>query len=354
MARHRIALVGAGNIGGTLAHLASLKQLGDVALFDIVDGVPQGKSLDIAESSPVEGFDSRLAGSTNYAGIKGADVAIVTAGVARKPGMSRDDLLETNCKVMQAVGSAIGKHCPDAFVICITNPLDAMVWALREASGLPPERVVGMAGVLDSARFRYFLAEEFDVSVEDVTAFVLGGHGDSMVPLARYSTVAGIPLPDLVKMGWTTRKRLGEIVQRTRDGGAEIVGLLKTGSAYYAPASAAIQMAEAYLKDKKRVLPCAAWLSGEYGVNGLYVGVPAVIGGGGVERIVEIALNATERKRFDRSVADVAELVEATRATMRRNAAHKPAAAARTPARGRQKSAARASGRAAAPRRRGR
>ena len=351
MARHKIALIGAGNIGGTLAHLASLKELGDTVLFDIVDGVPQGKSLDLAQSSPVEGFDARLSGATSYAAIKGADVAIVTAGSARKPGMSRDDLLEINCKVMHAVGAGIKKYCPGAFVICITNPLDAMVWALREASGLPPERVVGMAGVLDSARFRYFLAEEFDVSVEDVTAFVLGGHGDSMVPLVRYSTVAGIPLPDLVKMGWTTKVRLAEIVQRTRDGGAEIVGLLKTGSAYYAPAAAAIQMAEACLKDKKRVLPCAAYLSGAYGVNGLYVGVPAVIGAGGVERVVEIALNRSERKRFEKSVAAVAELVEAVRTLMRKAAEHKPALAARATARVRQSAAG---SRRGASRRRGR
>ena len=352
MARHKIALVGAGNIGGTLAHLASLKELGDVTLFDIVDGVPQGKSLDLAQSSPVEGFDSRLTGATSYAAIKGADVVVVTAGVPRKPGMSRDDLLDTNCKVMHAVGAGIKKHCPDAFVICITNPLDAMVWALREASGLPPERVVGMAGILDSARFRYFLAEEFDVSVEDVTAFVLGGHGDSMVPLVRYSTVAGIPLPDLAEMGWTTRERIEEIVQRTRDGGAEIVGLLKTGSAFYAPASSAIEMAEAYLKDKKRVLPCAAYLSGEYGVNGLYVGVPVVIGAGGVERVVEISLDDDERARFDASVAAVAELVETTRALMRKIAGHKPALAARAASRGRQGPAA--GRRTPAARRRGR
>ena len=356
MARNKIALIGAGNIGGTLAHLAGLKELGDIALFDIADGVPQGKALDLAQASPVEGFDARLCGAASYAGIKGADVAIVTAGVPRKPGMSRDDLLETNCKVMQAVGAGIRKYCPDAFVICITNPLDAMVWALREASGLPHQRVAGMAGILDTARFRYFLAEEFDVSVEDVTAFVLGGHGDTMVPLVRYSTVAGIPLPDLVKMGWTDRKRLDAIVERTRNGGAEIVGMLKTGSAFYAPAAAAIQMAEACLKDKKRVLPCAAWLSGEYGVNGLYVGVPVVIGAGGVERVVEIELNRTERKRFDASVAAVAELVEATRALLRKAAGHKPALAARA-AHGRQKVAPGergGAGRRAAPRRRAR
>ncbi len=351
MARHRIALIGAGNIGGTLAHLAGLKELGDVVLFDIVEGVPQGKSLDIAQSSPVERFDSLLSGTNSYAGIKGADIVIVTAGVPRKPGMSRDDLLEVNCKVMQAVGAGIRNHCPDAFVICITNPLDAMVWALREASGLPAERVVGMAGILDSARFRYFLAEEFDVSVEDVTAFVLGGHGDTMVPLVRYSTVAGIPLPDLVKMGWTTAERLEEIVQRTRDGGAEIVGLLKTGSAFYAPASAAIEMAEAVLKDKKRVLPCAAFLSGEYGVNGLYVGVPVVLGAAGVERVVEITLDPEEKESFDKSAAAVAELVEATRILLRKAAGHKPALAARASVRGRQSPAG---GRRGAARRRSR
>ncbi len=310
MARNKIALVGAGNIGGTLAHLAGLKELGDIVLFDIIDGVPQGKALDLVESSPVEGFDSRMLGASRYAALKGSDVVIVTAGVPRKPGMSRDDLIEINTKVMNQVGQGIARHCPKAFVICITNPLDAMVWALREASGLPAKRVVGMAGILDSARFRYFLAEEFDVSVEDVTAFVLGGHGDTMVPLARYSTVAGIPLPDLVKMGWTTSKRLDAIVQRTRDGGGEIVALLKTGSAFYAPAAAAIQMAEAYLKDKKRVLPCCALLNGQYGVRGLYVGVPVVIGAGGVERIVEISLNAAEKKAFDASVAAVRGLVE--------------------------------------------
>ena len=256
MARNRIALIGGGNIGGTLAHLAGLKELGDVTMFDIVDGLPQGKTLDIAESAPVEDFDSAMGGTQNYRDIRGADVVIVTAGIARKPGMSRDDLLATNIKVMRQVGAGIAKHAPNAFVICITNPLDAMVWVLREATGLPAHRVVGMAGILDSARFRYFLAQEFAVSVEDVTAFVLGGHGDTMVPLVRYSTVAGIPLPDLIKMGWTTQARLAEIIQRTRDGGAEIVTLLKTGSAYYAPASAAIQMAESYLRDKKRLLPC--------------------------------------------------------------------------------------------------
>jgi len=313
MARSKIALVGAGQIGGTLALLSGLKELGDVVLFDVVKGIPQGKGLDLAEMSPVEGFDAAYQGTNAYGKLKGADVVIVTAGVPRKPGMSRDDLIGINAKVMKDVGAGIKKHCPKAFVICITNPLDAMVWALRELSGLPHNKVVGMAGVLDSARFRYFLAEEFGVSVEDVTAFVLGGHGDSMVPLVRYSTVAGIPLPDLVKMGWTTQKRLDEIVQRTRDGGAEIVGLLKTGSAFYAPAAAAIAMAESYLRDKKRVLPCAAWLTGQYGVRNLYVGVPVVIGAKGVERIVEIKLNAEEKKQFNGSVAAVRNLVKATK-----------------------------------------
>ena len=311
MARSKIALIGAGNIGGTLAHLAGLKELGDVVLFDIVKGVPQGKALDLVQSSPVEGFDAKLTGINNYAAIKGADVVIVTAGVPRKPGMSRDDLLGINTSVMNQVGAGIKKYAPDAFVICITNPLDAMVWVLRKSSGLPAKRVVGMAGVLDSARFRYFLAEEMGVSVEDVTAFVLGGHGDTMVPLTRYSTVAGIPLPDMVKMGWIKQNKLDEIVQRTRDGGAEIVGLLKTGSAFYAPAAAAIEMAESYLKDKKRVLPCAAQLNGEYGLKGIYVGVPVVIGAGGVERIVEIKLDRSERAAFNKSVKAVEGLIDA-------------------------------------------
>ena len=311
MARSKIALIGAGNIGGTLAHLAALKDFGDIVLFDIVEGVPQGKALDLAQSGAVEGFDAALAGTQDYAPIEGADVVIVTAGVPRKPGMSRDDLLSINTKVMGQVGAGIRDYAPGAFVICITNPLDAMVYVLREACGLPHRQVVGMAGVLDSARFRHFIADELSVSVEDVTAFVLGGHGDTMVPLPRYSTVAGIPLPDLVTMGWITEERLEEILQRTRDGGAEIVGLLKTGSAFYAPASAAIQMAEAYLKDKKRVLPCAAWLDGEYGVDGLYVGVPAVIGAGGVERIVEIALDSDEQAAFEHSVNAVRTLVDA-------------------------------------------
>ena len=313
MARKKIALVGAGQVGGTLALLAGLKQLGDIVMCDIVEGVPQGKALDLAEATPVEGFDARYTGSNDYAAISGADVVIVTAGVPRKPGMRRDDLIGINAKVMAQVGAAIKANAPNAFVICITNPLDVMVWVLREACGLPQSRVVGMAGVLDSARFRYFLAEELKVSVEDVTAFVLGGHGDSMVPLIRYSAVAGIPLPDLVKMGWTTQDRLDKIVQRTRDGGGEIVNLLKTGSAFYAPASSAIAMAEAYLRDKKRVLPCAAWLTGQYGVKDLYVGVPAVIGEKGVERVVEIALDASEKAAFDKSVVAVRGLLEATK-----------------------------------------
>ncbi len=311
MARPKIALIGAGQIGGTLAHLIGLKELGDVILFDVVDGIPQGKSLDIAEASPVHGVDVDLAGTSAYSGIKGADVCIVTAGVPRKAGMSRDDLLEVNLKVMEQVGAGIKKYAPKAFVICITNPLDAMVWALQKFSGLPKHMVVGMAGVLDSARFRYFLAREFNVSVEDVTAFVLGGHGDTMVPLTRYSAVAGIPLPDLVAMGWTTKKRVDEIVQRTRDGGAEIVGLLKSGSAFYAPAASAIAMAESYLKDKKRVLPAAACLKGEYGVQDRYIGVPIVIGAKGVERIVEIDLNKAERQMFDSSLAAVDGLIAA-------------------------------------------
>ncbi|AXO16320.1 malate dehydrogenase [Thalassospira indica] len=313
MARNKIALVGAGNIGGTLAHLVGLKELGDVVLFDIVDGMPQGKSLDIAESSPVDMFDADLKGTSDYKDIAGADVVIVTAGVARKPGMSRDDLIGINTKVMTQVGQGIKEHAPNAFVIVITNPLDAMVWVMQQATGFDPKKVVGMAGVLDSARFRYFLAEEFNVSVKDVTAFVLGGHGDTMVPSIRYSTVAGIPVPDLIKMGWTTQEKIDEIVQRTRDGGAEIVALLKTGSAFYAPAASAIAMAESYLKDQKRVMPVAAYLSGEYGVDGLYVGVPVVLGANGVERIVEINLDESEKANFDNSVKAVRGLVEAAK-----------------------------------------
>jgi len=311
MARKKIALIGAGMIGGTLAHLIGLKELGDVVLFDIIEGVPGGKSLDIWQAGAVEGFDAKYKPTNAYADIEGADVIIITAGVPRKPGMSRDDLLSINIKVMDQAGAGIKKYAPNAFVIVITNPLDAMVWALQKACGLPKNRVIGMAGVLDTARFRTFLAEEMKVSVEDVTALVLGGHGDDMVPIARYSTVAGIPLPDLVKMGWIRQDRVDAIIERTRKGGGEIVNLLKTGSAFYAPASSAIQMAESYLKDKRRVLPCAAYLSGEYGVKGLYVGVPVVIGGNGIERIVEIDLNATERAMFQKSVESVKGLIAA-------------------------------------------
>lgn len=310
MARNKIALIGSGMIGGTLAHLAASKELGDVVLFDIAEGIPEGKALDISQANAVDGQDSNLRGTQSYEAIKGADVCIITAGVARKPGMSRDDLLGINLKVMEQVGAGIKKYAPNAFVICITNPLDAMVWALQKFSGLPKNKVVGMAGVLDSSRFRHFLAEEFDVSISDVTAFVLGGHGDTMVPLVRYSTVGGIPLPDLIKMGWTTKAKLDAIVDRTRKGGGEIVGLLKTGSAYYAPAASAILMAESYLRDKKRVLPCAASLQGEYGVKGMYVGVPTVIGANGVERIIEITLSKSEQKMFDNSVNAVADLCE--------------------------------------------
>jgi malate dehydrogenase len=314
MARPKIALIGAGQIGGTLAHLAAIKELGDIILFDIAEGTPQGKALDIAQAGPSEGFDAALRGANSYAEIAGADVCIVTAGVPRKPGMSRDDLLGINLKVMKAVGEGIKAHAPNAFVICITNPLDAMVWALREFSGLPHHMVVGMAGVLDSARFRHFLSLEFGVSMRDVTAFVLGGHGDTMVPLVRYSTVAGIPLPDLVKMGWTTQAALDAIVQRTRDGGAEIVGLLKTGSAFYAPATSAIEMAESFLKDQKRVLPCAAFTKGPFGLDGLYVGVPTVIGAKGIERIIDITLTAEEQAMFTKSVDSVKGLLAACKA----------------------------------------
>jgi malate dehydrogenase len=311
MARKKIALIGAGMIGGTLAHLAAIREMGDIVLVDVAEGIPQGKALDLAQAGPVEGYDAKLTGTNDYADIAGADVCIVTAGVARKPGMSRDDLLGINLKVMKAVGEGIKAHAPDSFVICVTNPLDAMVWALREFSGLPHERVVGMAGVLDSARFRHFLADEFKVSVEDVTAFVLGGHGDTMVPVVEYSTVAGIPIPDLIKMGWSSQEKIDAIVQRTRSGGGEIVGLLKTGSAFYAPATSALEMAEAFLKDKKRVLPAAANLTGQYGQNDIYVGVPVVIGAGGVERIVEIELNEQAQANFTVSVDAVKELVEA-------------------------------------------
>jgi malate dehydrogenase len=310
MARKKIALVGAGQIGGTLAHLIGLKELGDVVLFDVVEGMPAGKALDLVESSPVDGFDAAMVGTSSYADLDGSDVVIVTAGVPRKPGMSRDDLVNTNTGITKQVADGIRQYCPNAFVIVITNPLDAMVWVMQQASGLPANKVVGMAGVLDSARFRWFLAEEFRVSVEDVSAFVLGGHGDTMVPLVRYSTVAGIPLPDLVKMGWTTQEKLDQIVDRTRNGGAEIVSLLKSGSAFYAPAASAVAMAESYLKDKKRVLPCAARLSGQYGVDGYYVGVPVVIGAEGAERIVEIELNPDEQAMFNKSVEAVRGLCD--------------------------------------------
>ncbi len=313
MARRKIALIGAGNIGGTLAHLIGLKELGDVVLFDVFAGVAAGKALDIMQSGPVEGFDAMMTGGNDYTAIAGSDVVIITAGFPRQPGMSRDDLVAKNAGVIAQVAEGVRTHCPDAFVIVITNPLDAMVWVFREKSGLPHHRVVGMAGVLDSARFRLFLAHEFNVSVEDVTAFVLGGHGDTMVPLVRYSTVAGIPIPDLISMGWTTRERIDAIVERTRQGGGEIVKLLEKGSAYYAPAASAIAMAESYLKDKRRVLPCAAWLTGQYGVRDLYVGVPVVIGAGGVERIVEIALNDDEKAAFTRSCDAVRDLIEAAR-----------------------------------------
>ncbi len=310
MARKKIALIGAGMIGGTLAHLAAMKEMGDVVLFDIAEGMPQGKALDLSQAGPVEGYDSTLKGTQDYADIAGADVCIVTAGIARKPGMSRDDLIGINLSVMKSVGEGIKAHAPDAFVICITNPLDAMVWALREFSGLPHNKVCGMAGVLDSARFRHFLADEFGVSVEDVTAFVLGGHGDTMVPVPAYSTVGGIPIPDLIKMGWSTQEKIDAIVDRTRKGGGEIVGLLGNGSAYYAPATSAIMMAESYLKDKKRVLPAAAHLTGQYGVDDLYVGVPVVLGAGGIERVIEIELGDEARSNFNVSVDAVKELLE--------------------------------------------
>ncbi len=314
MARKKIALIGAGMIGGTLAHLAAKKELGDIVLFDIAEGIPQGKALDLAQCAPVEGFDANIKGTNDYADIAGADVIIVTAGVPRKPGMSRDDLLGINLSVMKAVGEGIKNHAPDAFVICITNPLDAMVWALREFSGLPHNKVVGMAGVLDSARFAIFLAWEFGVSVKDVNAFVLGGHGDTMVPVLEYSTVSGIPVTDLVKMGKSTKEKLDEIVARTRSGGGEIVGLLKTGSAYYAPATSAIAMAEAYLGDQKRILPCAVYVDGKYGLDGLYVGVPVVIGANGAEEVVEINLDAEAKANFQVSVDAVKELLVACKA----------------------------------------
>ena len=311
MKRNKIALIGSGQIGGTLAHLVGLKELGDIVLFDIDDGIPQGKALDIAESSPISAFDANIIGTSSYEDIKDSDVCIVTAGVPRKPGMSRDDLLSINLRVMKSVGDGIKKYAPNSFVICITNPLDAMVWALQKYSGLSPENVVGMAGVLDSGRFAYFLAEELNVSVKDVQTFVLGGHGDTMVPLVRYSTVGGIPIPDLVKMGWSSQKKIDQIVQRTRDGGAEIVALLKTGSAFYAPAASAINMAESYLRDQKRIIPCAANLSGQYGLKDIYVGVPTIIGNKGVEKIIEINLNEIEKLNFSKSIESVKNLIDA-------------------------------------------
>ena len=317
MARKKLAFIGAGNVGATAAHLAALKELGDIVLFDVAGTMPAGKALDMVQSTPVERLDVTTAGSTDYAAIKGADVVVVTAGARRTPQMSRDDLVTVNAKIMQTVGKAIKKHAPKAFVICVTNPLDAMVWALREASGLPHNMVVGMAGVLDSARFRYFLAEEFGVSVTDVNAFVLGGHGDSMVPLLRYSTIAGIPVPDLVKKGWSSKKKVDDIVQRTRDGGAEIGRLLGNASAYYAPGSSVVEMIESYLKDRKRVLPVAAYCNGPYGLKGIYVGVPVVLGAGGVEKIIEIDLKADEKKAFDASVASVNKLLKATKALLK-------------------------------------
>jgi malate dehydrogenase len=310
MARHKIALVGAGNIGGTLAHLIGLKELGDVILFDVFGGVAAGKALDIMQSAPVDGFDSTMTGTSDYAAIAGADVIIVTAGFPRMPGMSRDDLLAKNAEVIGQVADGIKAHAPDAFVIVITNPLDVMVWVMQQKSGLPAQKVVGMAGVLDSSRFRHFLAEEFKVSVEDVTAFVLGGHGDTMVPLTRYSTVAGIPIPDLIRMGWSTQERIDAIVHRTANGGGEIVKLLEKGSAFYAPAASAVAMAESYLRDKRRVLPCAVMLNGEYGHSGLYVGVPVVLGANGVERIVEVEFTESEQAAFDKSCDSVKKLVE--------------------------------------------
>lgn len=316
MARKKIALIGSGNIGGTLAHLALIKQLGDIVLFDIIDGLPSGKALDILQTSTVENIDSKLVGTSDYAAITGANIVIVTAGVPRKPGMSRDDLIGINAKVIRAVGEGIRKYCQGAFVVCITNPLDAMVWLIREISGLPTNMVVGMGGVLDSGRFRTFLAEEFNVSVEDVSAFVLGGHGDTMVPLPRYSSVGGVPLPECVRLGWTTQARIDAIIARTRNGGAEIISLLKAGSAFYAPATAAIVMAESYLRDKRRILPCAAWCDKEYSIGGMYVGVPVVIGAGGVEKVIEIELNAEEKAAFDKSVAAVRTLVNVTKEMM--------------------------------------
>ncbi len=313
MARTKIALIGSGQIGGTLALLAGLKELGDIVMCDMMEGTAKGKALDLAQTAAVEGFNAKLtgAGVENYAAIAGADVCIVTAGVPRKPGMSRDDLLGINLKVMEQVGAGIKQYAPKAFVICITNPLDAMVWALQKFSGLPANMVIGMAGVLDSARFACFLAEAANVSIEDVRAMTLGGHGDDMVPMVRYSTIGGIPLPDCVKLGMFSQEQLDAMIKRTRGGGGEIVGLLGNGSAFYAPAASAIAMAESYLKDKKRVLPCAAHLTGQFGIKDMYVGVPCIIGAKGVERIVEVAFDAAEKEMFAKSVASVNGLVDA-------------------------------------------
>lgn len=312
MAKSKIALIGAGNIGGTLAHLLLLKRLGDVVLFDIAEGVPQGKALDLSQCGPIDGNDQKITGTNDYKDIADANVVIVTAGIPRKPGMSRDDLLAVNTKVMKDVGAGIKQHCPKAFVICVTNPLDVMVKVLQDASGVSDKMIVGMAGVLDSARFRTFLAQEFDVSVDQVQAYVLGGHGDTMVPLTGMSNVAGVSLDQLVKTGKITQNRLDEIVKRTRNGGGEIVALLKTGSAFYAPASAAIAMAESYLLDKKRILPCAAKLKeGQYGLQKpLFVGVPAKIGGNGVEEIIDVALTDSEKKNLQVSIDAVIELCD--------------------------------------------
>jgi malate dehydrogenase len=311
--RNKIALIGAGNIGGTLAHLIGLKDLGDIVILDVAKGTAQGKALDLEQSSIVEDFDSKITGTDDYTDIAGSDVVIVTAGIARRPGMSRDDLLATNVKIISLVAEGIKQHAPNAFVIVVTNPLDAMVYVMQKVTGFAPNKVVGMAGVLDSARMSLFLAREFNVSIEDVNSFVLGGHGDTMVPLVRYSSVAGVPVPDLIEMGWITKNKVDEIVQRTRDGGAEIVKLLGNGSAYYAPASSAISMAESYLKDKRRILPVAAYLNGEYGVKGLYIGVPAIIGKNGVEKIVEVKLNSAETTMFNRSVEAVKKLIGETK-----------------------------------------
>jgi len=309
--RAKIALIGGGNIGGTLAHLCGIKNLGDVVIVDRGGGVAAGKALDLEQSSSMEGYDSKMWGTADYSAIKGCDVVIITAGVPRQPGMSRDDLLSVNAEVMKAVGQGVKENCPNAFVIVVTNPLDAMVYSFQKASGLPHHMIAGMAGVLDSGRFKLFLSRELGVSSEDISAMVLGGHGDTMVPMIRHTTVAGIALPDLVKMGWIKQEKLDEIVDRTRNGGAEIVQLLQKGSAFYAPATAALEMAESFLYDRKRLLPCAAYLNGEYNIKDLYVGVPVIIGSKGVEKIVELELNQTEREMFDASVKSVEGLLEA-------------------------------------------